>query len=391
MSRKSIEIKNLALIKVENGQVLSAEVDGEKLWFEFSNDIEIEPRGDLFLSMALLEAMISDLPIKVADDIPVSPLLLRSLEKLQEIYICWNRDLHKVSINASRVEAPKVKNKGMAGFFSGGVDGSATYCKHKGDITHLVTLAGFDALSKAHQWPELVSKHQKFSTAQGVKFLGVDNNARQFFNRRKISYAFQHGLTMAGIGITLGFEKVFIPSTFTYSELFSWGSHPDTDPLWSVEGRSIIHDGAEFSRSDKIAFIGKTQSVLDNLQVCWKNISFNCDVCSKCLRTRAALYLLKLTSENLAPLESASELKSIRITGKSALPYAQDLAKLANQSQQVEIEKVFSSMVKKYLVKYHFEEMMKALFGNKLKVLVHKVRGAPWKENRVSMDSNQGK
>ncbi len=388
MTRNFVEIKNLKSEKSEKFQRLSAEVDNDIVWFEFPIDFNIEARGELFIAMALLEAMISNLPIKVASDIPVSPLLLKSLISLQEIYICWNSDLSKIDILADNQQPPQTTNDHVVSFYSGGVDGSFSYCKHKEEITHLVTLAGFDVVSKAHQLPDLVKKNQEFSSAVGVNFAVVDNNSRQFFNKRKITHAFQYGLTLAGIAVTLGVKKIFIPSSYTYAELFPSGSHPSTDPLWSIEGREIIHDGAAQSRTNKIAFISQNQAVLNNLQVCWKNIAVNCGKCSKCLRTRAALHLLNAKSDSLAPVGSYTELKPLRLTGKASMPFIQDLARLAKQRGDGDIEKTFNHILKKYLIRYYFEGLIKTLFGKTSIALVHKLRGAAWKEHRVNIEGN---
>ena len=391
MKRTSVSINHLTKTSVEGQQRISAEVDGELLWFDFPNHIDVEPRGELFIAAGLLEAMISNLPMKIDDDIPVSPTLLHSLKELQDIYICWNNDLSKVEVQASNIQAPSNPSQGVGSFYSGGVDGSYTFCKHQQELTHLITLAGFDTITKQHQWPELVEKQQQFLAEFNIDLIIINNNLRQFINNRKISNNFQHGLTLAGIAITLGLSKVYIPSSFTYTDLFPWGSHPSIDPLWSIEARTIIHDGAELSRSDKIRFIGRNQFVLDNLQVCWKNIANNCGTCSKCLRTRAALHIFQLTSKSLQPLGDINELKSLRLTSHAGLPFIQDLSLHAREVNQPEVAKIFSKIVRKYLLKYHLEGFVKALFGNKLKSLVHKFRKTDWKSYRVTMEGHKQK
>ena len=391
MKRTTVSISNLTKASVAGLQRISAEVDGELLWFDFPNNIDIEPRGELFIAAGLLEAMISNLPMKLDDDIPVSPTLLHSLDELQDIYICWNSDLNKVEIQASNIQAPTNPSQGVGSFYSGGVDGSYTFCKHKEEITHLITLAGFDTITKQHQWPDLVEKQQKFADEFNVDLVIINNNLRQFINSRKISNFFQYGLTLGGIAISLGFEKVYVASSYTYSDLFPSGSHPSTDPLWSIENRKIIHDGTELSRSNKMKFIGQNQFVLDNLQVCWKNIAHNCGICSKCLRSRAALHIFQLTSKSLQPLGDVDELKSLSLTSHAGLPFIEDLSIQALEANEPEVAKVFSKMVRKYLLKFHLEGFVKALFGSKLKVVVYKFKKADWKSYRVTMEGHKQK
>lgn len=391
MKRKSVLVSQLTKTSVEGLQRISAEVDGELLWFDFPNHIDVEPRGELFIAAGLLEAMISNLPIKLDDDIPVSPALLHSLDALQDIYICWNSELSKIEVQANNIQAPTKPSQGVGSFYSGGVDGSYTYCKHKEEITHLITLAGFDTITKPEQWTDLVKRKQTFADECHVSLVIVNNNLRQFINSRKISNFFQYGLTLGGIAISLGFEKVYIASSYTYNDLFPSGSHPSTDPLWSIENRIVIHDGTEMSRSDKMKFIGRSQFVLDNLQVCWKNIAYNCGTCSKCLRSRAALHIFDLTSKSLQPLDDVSELKSLALTSHAGLPFIEDLSLHADEANQSEVAKICRTIVRKYLLKYHFEGFAKALFGNKLKALVHKFRKVEWKSYRVTIEGHKQK
>ena len=302
MIRDSIKISELSLEPIKgNKQRLSAQVDNELLWFDFPDSLELERRGDIFIAMALLEAMISNLPIELSDDIPVSPLLLQRLDDLQGIYSCWNNDLNTIVVQGGVIE-PSTSNDYVGSFYSGGVDGGYTFCKNKEEITHLITLSGFDTIDKPEQWPSLLKKNKQLAKQCQVELIDIDNNARQFIQSRKIHYFFQFGLTLAGIAIALGFKKVFIPSSYSYNDLSPCGSHPISDPLWGIENRKIIHHGADVSRSDKIKFLANTPEVLNNLQVCWDNIDFNCGVCSKCIRTKTALYIFDLHSEALPPL-----------------------------------------------------------------------------------------
>ncbi len=56
----------------------------------------------------------------------------------------------------------------------------------------------------------------------------------------------------------------------------------------SGEGFSIIHDGAAFSRTDKVAEVRKHSVACETLKVCWAgtNQSGNCGKCEKCVRTQ---------------------------------------------------------------------------------------------------------
>jgi hypothetical protein len=384
MDKVSVDINELSLRTDGNRQILSAKVDGEIVWFDFPANIELERRGELFITVALLEAMISNLPIVLSDDIVLSPLLLEKIEQLQSIYRCWNPDLHKISVQGGNLVSSSSNNK-VASFYSGGVDGAYSLCKHKDELSALITLSGFDTINKTEQWPLLVEKNKKLANKFNVELIDVKNNIRQFTKKRKISNNFQHGLTLAGIAVTLGFKKVFIPSSFTYDDLFPWGSHPVSDPLWSIEYRKVLHDGADVSRSEKIKFIADYPEVLNNLQVCWNNIAYNCGRCSKCLRTQAALDIFGLHSSGLTPLKDISELKTLSITGQAGLPFIKDLMKYAHLAGKTEIEGVFKRLIFRFTIKYYFEGLIRTLLGKKFKTFVHKVRGTRWHKYRVTL------
>ncbi len=207
MERLSVEINELCLKVEGNRQRLSAKVDGEVVWFDFPASIAVELRGEIFIAVALLEAMISNLPIELGEDVIYSPTLLEQFDQLQSVYRSWNPDLSKVIIQGGQLEASTSNGK-VASFYSGGVDGAYTLCKHREELSSLITISGFDTISKSEQWPLLINKNKTLAGKFDLELIDVENNIRQFMRKRKISNNFQHGLTLAGIAITLGFKKV---------------------------------------------------------------------------------------------------------------------------------------------------------------------------------------
>ena len=171
--------------------------------------------------------------------------------------------------------------------------------------------------------------------------------------------------------------------------MFPWGSHPISDPLWSIECRQVLHDGADISRSGKIRFIADYPEVMNNLQVCWDNISYNCGHCSKCLRTKAALDIFNLKSKTLSPLTDISELRKLAISGRASLPFIEDLMQYAGLAGKIEIERIFRRLIWRYSIKYYFEGLARTLLGNKVKELVHKTRGTLWREYRVTLEGKR--
>ena len=383
-----IKIENIVEVIENEHRLLSTIIDGDKVWIKIPVEFEINKSSELFLSIILLEAMISERDIEISDYISISPTLLENLKKLQRIYHLWNHLLKPIKIHAKNLVEP-ISHIGSASFFSGGVDSAYTLYSNYESITHLIVLSGFDTLDKPEQWEQLVNKHKVIAQALNKKLIYIESNITEFNDRRKISRMFQHGLTLAGIGIALGFSQVFIPSSSTYSYLFPLGSHPCTDPLWSTATTKIFHDGAERTRSQKTLEISHNPVLFDNLQVCWNNISFNCGKCSKCLRTIIACYLYDLNCNSLPKQNIFETAKNLKIGSASGEPFFDDLIFLARKKGHFKVANILNKTYKKFLLKLYFEALVNTLTNGKLKTIVRKIRKTQWTESRVTMSPNK--
>jgi hypothetical protein len=89
-----------------------------------------------------------------------------------------------------------------------------------------------------------------------------------------LSDRFNYGL----VGSSEPYDALIIP----------WCSSPITDYLMSGDRLSIVHDGAAFSRTEKVGFLANHPTACRTLKVCWagKDQGTNCGVCEKCTRTR---------------------------------------------------------------------------------------------------------
>ena len=59
----------------------------------------------------------------------------------------------------------------------------------------------------------------------------------------------------------------------------------------------IVHDGAGFSRTEKVAYIATNRTASKVVKVCWegKELHKNCGVCEKCIRTQANFLAVGVT------------------------------------------------------------------------------------------------
>ncbi len=230
------------------------------LWYRFPTEYEsfIDPScSDPFLAALLIPAMVTGESLEV--EVPVSPKLFNSLHTIQDIYHCWDDRLSKVSIITPEKQflSNKVKPAQAASFFSAGVDSFYTVLKSMQSnekenvaksLAHLILVHGFDIPVEQEYndfFERALANAQLAAEALGKKILPVATNIREWINLFVGWGLLGHGACLASVGLALQnlFSDIFIASTYKYTNLFPWGSHPILDPLWSVESLSFIHDG----------------------------------------------------------------------------------------------------------------------------------------------------
>ena len=105
--------------------------------------------------------------------------------------------------------------------------------------------------------------------------------------------------TFGGCAFVLAYEfnvsKIYIASSFTLGQFDIGCSDPRTDMALKCAGMSVVHDGYEISRQQKVEYLVSVQKSLGKeipLRVCSFNTT-NCCMCEKCLRT-----MLEIMAEN---------------------------------------------------------------------------------------------
>lgn len=369
---------------------VSADVDGERVFFRTPMQFDLASRAEPFLGIALLEAMIRNVDIRIEDSLPLSEKLYKQLPEIQAIYACWNSDLRTVNIHA-RIDPLNNDYDRVACYFSAGVDSSHTLLRNINEITHLIMMTGFEASSdNLEPWRQCVEKQTVFARTIGKELIPIETNAYQWAEKRKIDWGFIHGLVLSSMGPLLKSKRIYIAASHTYSELMPWGSHALSDPMWSTESTEVIHDGAGFRRSEKIKDLCKNKKVLDNLQVCWRSTIDNCGQCEKCIRTMTTLHLLGESSQALPKIDSSlKKLKKIRTTQESGATFLEDLMILAKNVQNKKVYRI----LRRYYLKYQMFQALKMLdrymMMGILRRIYRKVTNTVVAENRVSMTKYQ--
>lgn len=289
----------------ENFRIVSVEVSSADGWntikaefeagsksrsiFFRSRNAKLTPSPEAWFCLALLPAMRQGADLQI--DGPMSPQLIRSSDLLMDIFCSWRPDFRRASLSGwSHAQAKATSDKGVGTFFTGGMDSFYTLLKHRDEITHVIFVHGVDVGLRDLRLRQQVSDMLKRVGQEfGVDVIEIESNIRGFLEHYEIDWELGHGAAFACIGHLLApnFNQIYIPSSYSYADLFPWGSHPLTDPLWGSESLEFIHDGNEATRAKKAVLLAKSDIALQSLRVCFHNLdsAYNCGQCEKCIRT----------------------------------------------------------------------------------------------------------
>jgi hypothetical protein len=100
-------------------------------------------------------------------------------------------------------------------------------------------------------------------------------------------------LAAVGHFATFGSTRLMIAGAYHLANPVPMGSHPAVDGLFSSQRLSVQHEGARFTRVDKVRDLANWPTALAALRVCPANVGDepNCGVCEKCLGTRLELFV----------------------------------------------------------------------------------------------------
>jgi hypothetical protein len=228
------------------------------------------------------------------------------------------------------------------------------------------------AREKSAVYPTAIERNSSFARGLAKTFIPVETNHFPFGYRYNLSRNLSQGGALSSVALLLGFPRVFVPSSYSYSQLFPLGSHPLTDPLWANEGMEIIHDGSEARRVDKVIKIAEHCQALANLRVCFHDMNVNCGKCQKCLRTMIPLKLLGAATVAFPPLPPTGVIRKMRIAGDIELNFFQDNLDLAMLSEDNELRNALRSCMARYERQRLFKEVDRLILGG----LIRRVRRA---------------
>lgn len=265
----------------------------DRIWYKTTGKVNMI--SDVFLVSTLIPAMKLGQNLYMAGGI--SNKLYKNLDEIQDILSTWYPDLKriKVIVPVTASEACSIMNKKVACFFSGGVDSFYTVLKHNTEITTLIYVRGFDVNLYERDYLDMMSDRvRKMAGELGKELIEVETNIHEFGDQY-VDWSHQyHGSALGSVANLLSeqISKIYIPSSYTYKNVFPWGTHPLLDRLWATDGIEIIHDGCEASRVAKIKAILSNECAMNHLRVCIDRTRglYNCGECEKCIRTMISLY-----------------------------------------------------------------------------------------------------
>ena len=310
-------------VQSQDSTVLQSTItgDGESHPLYVRSDEVAQARmpGDAWLCSALLPAMRLRAALELNS--VVSNSVMSGCQDIQRTVSQWDWDLDVISIKAESITSGNSRAEGVGCFFSGGVDSSLSAIRRP-DVTHLITVLGFD-VSLDSKWlaERVVYENGKAASELGKELIVVETNLREW-SERHVGWEQYHGAALACIAHAMSgtVGRVYIPSSHYMDFRIKWGSHPFIDPLWSSDILQIVHDGAIYKRVEKISALAQDRRALRWLRVCWENPgdAYNCGRCGKCTRVMIVLHALgalgecptfpnELDSERVAGLQVSNE------------------------------------------------------------------------------------
>jgi hypothetical protein len=274
---------------------LTERTDGRPIdvYFDFIGESFPEPFVlDGFVNAVIFYAMGANQDIRVDGRMSRSALL--NLAAFQEAWCRWKPDIYKpIKIEPLSItdDAPRAKAQSIAAF-SGGADAIFTALRHAGDqsaLNSVMLVHGFDVpTGRGDQFSKLMERERPLLQRLNLRPRVVRTNIAELRLQNwhdsflaqlscclhNYSHEFRFGVAGGGEP----YDALVLP----------WGQNPCTDHLLSGDAFSIIHDGAGFSRTEKIAVIAKDPVATRAVKVCWEaaDLSTNCGTCEKCVRTR---------------------------------------------------------------------------------------------------------
>lgn len=269
------------------------------------------------------------------------------------------------------------KNEVIAAF-SGGVDASFTLIRHRENdwgeasynIQNVLSVHGFDIPSnKYDEYQQFYKRVSPIFEQYQCQRFKIWTDLREK-SQQDWEMSFSAQLASCLHLFSEHFNTALIASSEPYTDMFvPWGSTPATDFLLSGEMMNLVHDGAGYSRTEKVERIAKNLAASTYIKVCWQNQSIgNCGQCEKCYRTR--LNFMAVGVDVPACFDNPIQLAKIPAMKINSEPRAKELVSIVRYAKKHQVQDVWVMLSKFALLKWYviYQPLLKLKsFRKKLK------------------------
>ncbi|AEH37675.1 hypothetical protein [Halopiger xanaduensis] len=197
--------------------------------------------------------------------------------------------------------------------FTGGVDSTCSYIRHRDESPTLVSIRGWTVApdeSGAEDWRHLRERVLSFADECDLETAFIETNALEALDHAMLLAHYKrfvdgawyssvgHGLGLLGLCAPMAYARgigdLYVAATHWDGIDLEWGSRPDIDEYVRWTGTECHHDGYELTRQERLDVIAdyvESDAPDLELQTCNVRMDGNCGECEKCYRTAVGLRL----------------------------------------------------------------------------------------------------
>ncbi len=265
-------------------------------------NVPLSTAADFLVPLTLLPAMLREETLEIEG--AVSPQLAGNVEALEKLLIAFGPAFGQTPAPVEFVaeSAPPrmaADGRGVACFFSGGVDSLYTVLQNRDEIDTLIFVHGFDLLLADTDLRERVLTMVRRAAGRlALPLIEIETDLRTLSNPTA-RWELYHGGAFAALALLLAphFRKVHIAGPDSILRLYANGTHPMLDPLWGTEAVELVPD-ATAERWEKLLYLANCGFDCSDLRVCYENRggAMNCGRCDKCVMTAAMTRALGISA-----------------------------------------------------------------------------------------------
>ncbi|GAB3664479.1 hypothetical protein [Halopiger thermotolerans] len=249
----------------------------------------------------------------------VDATFARALEDVKAALLAMHDFLEGGTLYAKRTIDPEppsdtgADDGDSALLFTGGVDSTCSYVRHREESPTLVSVRGWTVApdeSGAEDWRHLRERVTGFADERGLETAFVETNALEALDHAMLLAHYKrfvdgawyssvgHGLGLLGLCAPMayarGIEDLYVAATHWEGIDLEWGSRPDIDEHVRWTGTECHHDAYDLTRQERLDVIAdyvESDAPDLQLQTCNARMDGNCGACEKCYRTAVGLRL----------------------------------------------------------------------------------------------------